>query len=505
MVLATLLAVEHRDGHAPDTLTGNAPVAAVADHAGHTVMAPGGLPLHAVDGFVNILLEGVNGAEPLLSGAEDDGMMAAPAMRILVGDVLHAHQMAGLFDMLQNHLVGRPHLETGKLARLLGEIAAVVHRHHDGQLGIVIDADLKVLNAVTWRGMDTAGAVLQRDMVTQNHQTGAVQEGMLIFQQFQLAAQHHIGQNLVLLNMTGVHGGLDQSSRHDVHLVTDLDKGVFHGGVQTGGHVGGQRPRSGGPDHDPGLVQLDAMSGQNALGVSRQLIAHIDGIALILGVLDFRLGQRGTILGAPVNSLHALVDITFFGHFTENLHLPRLKLGAQRQVGILKIALHTKTLELGVHHVNMLGGKLPAQAAQLQLGYAGFLVSQRPQRFQFDGQTMGVITGHVGSLKTRHVLVADDDILDDLVQRGAHMNGTVGIRRAVMQNKLRIARIVFDHLLVDTVGFPILQHLRLFFRQTGPHFKGGLHFMNGVVIILGQDFQLSSIIFGQLSCHNLNL
>ena len=74
-----------------------------------------------------------------------------------------------------------------------------------------------------------------------------------------------------------------------------------------------------------------------------------------------------------------------------------------------------------------------------------------------------------------------------------------------MQNELRIARVVFDHLLVDMIGFPILQHLRLFFWQTGPHFKGGLHFMNGVVIILGQDFQLSSIIFGQLSCHNLNL
>ena len=505
MVLAALLAVEHRDGHAPDALAGNAPVAAVTDHAGHTVMAPGRLPLHTVDGLVNILLEGVNGAEPLLGGTEDDGMMAAPAMGILVGDVLHTHQMAGLPDMLQNHLVGRPHLETGKLTCLLGEIAAIVHRHHDGQLGIVIDADFKVLNAVAGSSMDAAGAALQRDMVAQDHQTGAIKEGVLVFQQFQFAAQHHIGQDLILLDMAGVHGGLDQSRRHNMHLVTDLDKGVFHGGVQTGGHVGGQRPGGGGPDHDPRLVQLDAMFRQNALGVGRQLIAHIDGIALILGVLDFRLGQRGTVFRAPVDGLHALVDIALFSHFAENLHLPCLKLRAQRQIGIFKIALHTKALELGVHHINVLGGKFSAQAAQFQLGNAGFLVPQRPQRLQLDGQAMGVIAGHIGSLKTRHILVADDDVLDDFVQRGAHVNGTVGIRRAVMQNELRVSRIVFDHPLVDMIGFPILQHLRLFFRQTGPHFKGGLHFMNGVVIILGQDFQLSSIIFGQLSCHNLNL
>ena len=41
VVLATLLAVEDRDGHAPDALTADAPVAAVTDHASHTVMAPG--------------------------------------------------------------------------------------------------------------------------------------------------------------------------------------------------------------------------------------------------------------------------------------------------------------------------------------------------------------------------------------------------------------------------------------------------------------------------------
>src|SRR5699024_1564561 len=63
MVLAALFAVEHRDGHAPDALAADAPVAAVAHHAGHAVVAPGGLPLDAVDGLVDVLLEGVDRSE----------------------------------------------------------------------------------------------------------------------------------------------------------------------------------------------------------------------------------------------------------------------------------------------------------------------------------------------------------------------------------------------------------------------------------------------------------
>ena len=61
-------------------------------------MAPGRLPLDFVNGLIGFLAELINGAEPLFGCTEDDGMVAAPAMRVLVGDVLHAHQVAGLLD-----------------------------------------------------------------------------------------------------------------------------------------------------------------------------------------------------------------------------------------------------------------------------------------------------------------------------------------------------------------------------------------------------------------------
>src|SRR5699024_2764866 len=76
VVLTALFAVDSGDGHAPGALAADASVAAVPHHAVHPVVAPLGHPLVAVHRLLDILLEGVDGAEPLLGGAEDDGVVA---------------------------------------------------------------------------------------------------------------------------------------------------------------------------------------------------------------------------------------------------------------------------------------------------------------------------------------------------------------------------------------------------------------------------------------------
>ena len=62
-----------------------------------------------------------------------------------------------------------------------------------------------------------------------------------------------------------------------------------------------------------------------------------------------------------------------------------------------------------------------------------------------------------------------------------------------MQNEARQIRVMFDHFFVDVVFLPILQHFGFLFRQPGTHFKGGSHLMDGIIVILRQSFQLSSI------------
>src|SRR5205823_9666013 len=85
--LAALLAIENGDRHAPQPLARDAPVGAVLHHAADAFLAPGGVPLHFLDLFECVraqcsVIGGVHRDEPLLGGAEDDRVLAAPAVRI---------------------------------------------------------------------------------------------------------------------------------------------------------------------------------------------------------------------------------------------------------------------------------------------------------------------------------------------------------------------------------------------------------------------------------------
>ena len=52
---------------------------------------------------------------------------------------------------------------------------------------------------------------------------------------------------------------------------------------------------------------------------------------------------------------------------------------------------------------------------------------------------MAIPAGNVDGIKARHLLGFDDDILENLVDRVADVNGGVRVWRAVVQNKFRAA------------------------------------------------------------------
>ncbi|KAF5029087.1 hypothetical protein DSECCO2_652260 [anaerobic digester metagenome] len=90
--LAAVLAEENRNRYTPGTLARNAPVAAVLHHRGHAVLAPAGNPVHLFDGLNRLILKLLDRAEPLFGGAEKNWLLAAPAVRILVNDMLAGKQ-----------------------------------------------------------------------------------------------------------------------------------------------------------------------------------------------------------------------------------------------------------------------------------------------------------------------------------------------------------------------------------------------------------------------------
>ena len=118
---AALIAEEDGNGNAPDALAGDAPVGASGDHVGDALFAPGGIPDDLLDFVEGALAEGGDGAvfggrfrkhggvhadEPLLGGADDDGVVAAPAVRVGVLVAGGAEECAFFFEEFDDGRVG---------------------------------------------------------------------------------------------------------------------------------------------------------------------------------------------------------------------------------------------------------------------------------------------------------------------------------------------------------------------------------------------------------------
>jgi hypothetical protein len=220
--LAALAAEEDGDGDAPDALPGDAPVGASGDHVGDPFLAPGGVPFDGFDFVEGALAEGgdrrqpqvlrlrpvrlacgslrgsaqddtfrrrgghggVHGDEPLLGGADDDGVVAAPAVRVGVLEAGRGEQRAFFLQQFDDDGVG---FEDGEAFVGLGLVAAealgvhlaagVVDILDFGQ--VVALAGGEVVDAVGGRGVDGAGALVGGDVGGVDAEDGAVEEWML--------------------------------------------------------------------------------------------------------------------------------------------------------------------------------------------------------------------------------------------------------------------------------------------------------------------------------------
>ena len=126
---------EDGQGHAPGALAGDAPVRARLHGAVNAVAAPGGQPLHLVYFFQGLRSQPVHGDEELLHGAEDDGRLGTPAVRVLVAVFLHAEKVVVLLQHGDDVLVGVKDVlaHQGGNAHFFRVLAVVVHGGKDGQ------------------------------------------------------------------------------------------------------------------------------------------------------------------------------------------------------------------------------------------------------------------------------------------------------------------------------------------------------------------------------------
>ena len=399
-------------------------------------------------------------------------------------DPLGCEQSAGLHEISIDSVVGRGVVHACELARVGGLEAAVVHGNDD--INVVLLAGVVVVGTEAGGGMHAARTRIHGDVICHEQNTLAIQERMLSGHELEVLTLE-AGDDLVRLNPALQHSLAAKSLGHDVGVaVSGLSQHVILDGIESDGQVAGQSPGGCGPDHEIGLVKIGILT-QEALIVC-DLELDVDGGAGIGLILDLGLGQRGLALGAPVHGLQTLVDVALLVHLTEHLDLARLKHGIHGQIGVVPVGAHAQTDELLLLYLHVLLCKLVAGGTELGNGHLLAVQLVLLDDGRLDGHAVVVPAGDVGHAVALHGLGLVDEVLEDLVERSAHMNVAVGEGRAVVKQEGRLLCALGQHGVVKIHLLPVAQGLGLALGEVRPHGKFGLREIEGAVVVLGHGF-----------------
>ncbi len=172
----------------------------------------------------------------------------------------------------------------------------------------------------------------------------------------------------------------------------------------------------------------------------------------------FNLGdrERGLRAGAPEDRLFRFVNEALLDENGERLQDLRLVSRVEREIGILPVAEHAEALKLPALDLD--------EAARKGLRALPHFHRREAARFLdhlvFDREPVAVPARHVGRAKAEHGLRFHHQILEDLVQRRAHVDIAIRERRAVVQDEQLRAGARFLNLLVKLRLLPGLEDLR---------------------------------------------
>ena len=150
---------------------------------------------------------------------------------------------------------------------------------------------------------------------------------------------------------------------------------------------------------------------------------------------------------------------------------------------MLPVAEHAEALELLALDLEELLCVGAAAAADVELRQLAHLAAQLLGHLMLDRHAVAVPARHVRCLEPGHRLRLDDDVLDDLVERGAEVDMPVGVRRPVVQHVLRLAGVGAQQLLVAGRSRPSAHDRRLALRQVRAHREIGLRQIERVLVI----------------------
>jgi hypothetical protein len=159
----------------------------------------------------------------------------------------------------------------------------------------------------------------------------------------------------------------------------------------------------------------------------------------VVFVLDLGLREGRPAVDAPVDRLLALVDHALLDERSQSPDDGGLIREVHRQVGVRPVAEHAQPLEARPLEVDEPFGVGPARATEFGHAHLALLRTQLAIDLQLDRQTVTVPARHVRRVVPRHGLGFDHEVLEHLVECGAKVNATVGVRRPIVKDELPCA------------------------------------------------------------------
>ena len=401
-------------------------------------------------------------------------MMTAPAVGIRVVHRVPVPEPAGAGQRRLDRGVGVEHLLAPDDLDVLVEPPRRSDRRIDVQP--VADPGGVVVGAVSRRGVDRAGALLQRHVVGEHPHRVAVVERVAKGQAFEVAALQagqrraevapDRGRHRVPAFLRDDHGGAGVGVRAAAVVDPVVDAGVErHRQIRRDG------PGGGGPDqhrdrasrHHRGLLR----EGRRRRRPHREL--HVDGRRRVVLVLHLRLRQRGAAVQAPVDRLLPLVHHLLLDEPAEGAHDRRLVVRGHRPVRPVPGSQHAEALEVGRLPLDELLGVAAARAPEVGHAHVALLPAELLVHLELDGQPVAVPARHVGRVEAGHGPRPHDDVLQHLVEHVPDVDLPVGVGRAVVQHELRRPRAAFADARVQPHLVPARDRRRLRRLEVGAH------------------------------------
>ena len=248
------------------------------------------------------------------------------------------------------------------------------------------------------------------------------------------------------------------------------------------GQVRRNRPRCRRPDEDRDTAAGEGRHARDEIALTRrrQRKLHVDGGRRVILVLDFGFRKRGAAVDAPVDRLLALVDQPLLDEPAERAHDRRLIAEVHREVRVRPVAENAEPLKLRAHRAHEAPGVRPARAAEIGDRHLALLRAELAVHLQLDRQAVTVESGLVRRVEAGHRPRLDDEILQRLVERRAHVDVAVGVRRAVVQHELGQAAALRLNLPVQIHRGPPGERFGLGPRQARLHREFGARQVDGV-------------------------